>query len=140
MAALVSLSMLCMCRDVVPVVAFFRSHPDFVEDSALLSLSNLGGQWFIFLLLQEFGALAFAATMNVRQMGSVIVSYAAYHHPITRWQVVGLVLVFGTLLCRGLSDCFVALQSRTKGAALPEGAKARGAGDGEARMTARCEA
>merc|ERR1719356_642540 len=76
-----------------------------MADATLLSASAVGGQFFIYSLVKDFGALAFAATMNVRQVVSIIVSYATYHHSITGFQVLGLLAVFGALFyksCAGL--------------------------------------
>ena len=36
-------------------------------------------RFFIYSQIKEFGALVFAATMNVRQVVSILVSYAARH-------------------------------------------------------------
>merc|ERR1719240_1369578 len=77
--------------------AFIGRHPAFLVDASLLSASAVGGQWFIYSQVKEFGALVFAATMNVRQVTSILVSYATYHHAITFHQSCGLALVFGAL-------------------------------------------
>eukprot|EP00971_Amphidinium_carterae_P347918 6490199-Amphidinium_carterae.1 len=42
---------------------------------------------FIYSQIKEFGALVFAATMNVRQLVSIIVSYIKFGHAITPLQV-----------------------------------------------------
>ena len=39
----------------------------------------------------------FAATMNLRQVISILVSYATYHHTLNGLQAIGLLLVFGGL-------------------------------------------
>merc|ERR1719199_898456 len=64
-------------------VAFAAGHPGFVRDAATLSAAAVGGQWFIYSQVKEFGALVFAATMNVRQVVSILISYAHYGHSIT---------------------------------------------------------
>merc|ERR1719333_1789795 len=66
---------------------FAALHPSLCRDTFALSLSAVGGQWFIYSMVKEFGALAFAATMNVRQIASIIVSYIMYSKPITILQV-----------------------------------------------------
>merc|ERR1719426_158616 len=77
--------------------AFCAAHPAFMMDAGLLSGAAVGGQFFIYSMVKEFGALSFAATMNVRQVASIIVSYIVYSKPITLLQIGGLLLVFGAL-------------------------------------------
>jgi len=78
-------------------LAFCGAHPAFIMDASLLSGAAVGGQFFIYSMVKEFGALSFAATMNVRQVASIIVSYIVYSKPITMLQILGLCLVFGAL-------------------------------------------
>jgi adenosine 3'-phospho 5'-phosphosulfate transporter B2 len=82
--------------------AFCSAHPAFVLDASFLSGAAVGGQFFIYSMVKEFGALAFAATMNVRQVASIIVSYSVYSKPITFLQIGGLVLVFGALFYKSI--------------------------------------
>jgi len=85
---------------------FCRAHPVVWVDICTLSGSAVVAQWFIFSQVQEFGAVTFAATMNLRQMASVSGSYLFYHRSpssITVMQILGLVLVFGTLGTQSLS-------------------------------------
>jgi len=77
--------------------AFIGAHPAFLFDASLLSASAVAGQWFIYSQVKEFGALVFAATMNVRQVASILLSYVTYGHSITALQVLGLVAVFSAL-------------------------------------------
>merc|ERR1719420_2387688 len=78
-------------------LAFCTAHPAFVIDASFLSGAAVGGQFFIYSMVKEFGALAFAATMNVRQVSSIIVSYIVYSKPITFLQILGLLTVFVAL-------------------------------------------
>jgi len=84
-------------------LGFAASHPSFVWDSMTLSGAAVAGQWFIYSQVKEFGALVFAATMNVRQVVSILVSYAKYGHAITPLQILGLALVFGALFYKSIS-------------------------------------
>merc|ERR1719333_1789587 len=68
-------------------LAFCAAHPAFIMDASFLSAAAVGGQFFIYSMVKEFGALAFAATMNVRQVASIVVSYIMYSKPITILQV-----------------------------------------------------
>merc|ERR1719473_2114010 len=85
-------------------LAFCTAHPAFILDAGFLSGAAVGGQFFIYSMVKEFGALAFAATMNVRQVASIIVSYIVYSKPISLLQIGGLVLVFGALFYKSFSS------------------------------------
>jgi adenosine 3'-phospho 5'-phosphosulfate transporter B2 len=76
---------------------FIGANPAFGRDAIVLSAAAVSGQWFIYSMVKEFGALAFAATMNVRQMVSIIVSYCRFGHYITIAQILGLTAVFAAL-------------------------------------------
>lgn len=78
-------------------LAFCHRHPSFVMDASLLSASAVASQFFIYSQVKEFGALVFAATMNIRQVCSIIVSYIEYQNSISPLQSLGLFVVFGAL-------------------------------------------
>merc|ERR1719265_1500259 len=96
-SAFTSLSALIASGELMPSLAFCVQHPTFLKDSAILSASATTSQYFIYSQVKEFGALVFAATMNVRQVASILVSYSYYHHMITLQQAGGLLLVFAAL-------------------------------------------
>mmetsp|Transcript_113288 Transcript_113288/g.331114 ORF Transcript_113288/g.331114 Transcript_113288/m.331114 type:complete len:377 (-) Transcript_113288:61-1191(-) len=93
----VSVITLISSRTLFPAVAFAGSHGRFIVDAVLLSASAVGGQFFIYSQVKEFGALVFAATMNVRQVVSIIISYVTYKHHITLLQILGLLICFFAL-------------------------------------------
>merc|ERR1712039_965670 len=76
---------------------FCVAHPTLVMHATALSASAVGGQFFIYSMVKEFGALVFAASMNLRQVISILTSYWLSSHPIARLQAFALVIVFGTL-------------------------------------------
>lgn len=84
----------------ISVPSFFILHPAAAHDALCVSASAVGGQWFMFSQVKEFGALVFAATVNVRQMVSILISCAIDGHSINLSQVVGLFLVFTTLFLK----------------------------------------
>jgi adenosine 3'-phospho 5'-phosphosulfate transporter B2 len=88
--------------------AFAIAHPGFAQDSLTLSAAAVSGQWFIYSQVKEFGALVFAATMNVRQVFSILLSYAKYGHSITAAQVLGLFVVFAALFYKSFSGLLTA--------------------------------
>merc|ERR1719420_597978 len=84
-------------------LGFAAAHPSCAWDSMTLSGAAVAGQWFIYSQVKDFGALVFAATMNVRQVVSILVSYAKYGHSITEMQILGLAAVFGGLFYKSIS-------------------------------------
>lgn len=96
-SAVVSAGTLLVSGGSSKALEFISRHPAIMGDASLLSASAVGGQFFIYSLVKEFGALALAATMNVRQVLSILVSYMIYSHSISLMQVSGLIVVFGTL-------------------------------------------
>merc|ERR1719159_836068 len=84
-------------------IGFAAGHPAFVQDAMSLSAAAVAGQWFIYSQVKEFGALVFAATMNVRQVVSILISYAKYGHSITMLQILGLIVIFGALFYKSFS-------------------------------------
>jgi len=98
LSACVSAITLVVAGQFGPAIAFGNAHPQFWIDSVMLSASAVSGQFFIYSQVKEFGALVFAATMNVRQMVSIIVSYIRYGNPITGLQIIGLAIVFFALM------------------------------------------
>jgi adenosine 3'-phospho 5'-phosphosulfate transporter B2 len=93
----VSLVTLVTTGTLGPALSFAANYPELVWDTSLLSVSAVASQFFIYSQVKEFGALVFAATMNVRQVTSIIVSYVTYGHHITGLQVLGLLITFSAL-------------------------------------------
>jgi len=102
-SGLVSFITLCASGKLGTAFNFCGAHPALIGDAAILSASAVAGQWFIYSQVKEFGALVFAATMNLRQVISILVSYLTYKHPISGLQVIGLALVFLGLFYKSYS-------------------------------------
>mmetsp|Transcript_5370 Transcript_5370/g.15868 ORF Transcript_5370/g.15868 Transcript_5370/m.15868 type:complete len:354 (+) Transcript_5370:49-1110(+) len=81
---------------------FCTLHPQIVVDIVELCFTSIAGQWFIYSLVKDFGALILATTLVVRQVVSTLISYMYYRHLITPLQVTALAMVFGSLLTRSL--------------------------------------
>mmetsp|Transcript_93906 Transcript_93906/g.163084 ORF Transcript_93906/g.163084 Transcript_93906/m.163084 type:complete len:331 (+) Transcript_93906:95-1087(+) len=96
-SAIVSFVSLVATAVLMPALDFCGRHPGFIKDVLILQLSAVSSQWFIYAQIRGFGALVFAATMNVRQLISIIASNIQYDHIITTWQIVSLFLVFAAL-------------------------------------------
>merc|ERR1719443_2274173 len=124
-SAVTSVISLLITGGFAEALAFCFAHPRVMIDASILSGGAVGGQYFIYSMVKEFGALAFAATMNVRQVVSIILSYIMYTKPITNLQILGLVLVFGALSYKsfdGIQSAKEKEKERTK--LLEEGQKA----------------
>eukprot|EP00930_Biecheleria_cincta_P056628 TRINITY_DN42707_c0_g1_i1.p1 TRINITY_DN42707_c0_g1~~TRINITY_DN42707_c0_g1_i1.p1 ORF type:complete len:364 (-),score=51.21 TRINITY_DN42707_c0_g1_i1:82-1173(-) len=116
LSACVSLCTLVASGQLQPAVAFAMVHPAFGWDVTMLSTAAVASQVFIYSQVKEFGALVFAATVNMRQVISVLYSVAAFHHDVTKLQFVGLATVFVTLFYKS----FAALTDEpTKGEKMP---------------------
>jgi len=96
-SAVVSLSSFVLSGAAPGTIAFCFRHSDFVVQAMSLSAAAVGGQFFIYSQVKEFGALVLACTMNLRQVISIMTSYLLYGHSITFMQALGLVMVFGAL-------------------------------------------
>lgn len=80
--------------------AFAARHPMFIPDALMLSFSATFGQVFIYSTIFWFGALVFAATMNLRQLVSILVSVGYYSHPVTWLQWTGVAICFSGLFLK----------------------------------------
>mmetsp|Transcript_39568 Transcript_39568/g.73775 ORF Transcript_39568/g.73775 Transcript_39568/m.73775 type:complete len:353 (-) Transcript_39568:224-1282(-) len=96
-SAIVSMTTLLTGGGLWDAFNFISIHPTLMRDSVTLSISQVASQWFIYSQVKDFGAVVFAATMNVRQLVSIITSYIKYGHFITALQVVALCMVFAAL-------------------------------------------
>jgi len=105
-SAVISTATLLVSGKMTSAINFAIAYPSFLADGMMLSGAAVGGQWFIYSQVKEFGALVFAATMNIRQVVSILISYAKYGHSITLLQVGGLMVVFGALFYKSLAALY----------------------------------
>jgi len=96
-SALVSFCSMILSGTLQSALNFCWWHPFLIRDTAYLSVSAVSGQWFILSQVKDYGALAYAATMNVRQVVSILLSYATFGHVLSSLQVTGLAVVFAAL-------------------------------------------
>jgi adenosine 3'-phospho 5'-phosphosulfate transporter B2 len=117
-STITSVTSLLITGGFAEALAFCGAHPAFMMDVSFLSGAAVGGQFFIYSMVKDFGALCFAATMNVRQVASIIVSYLMYSKPISAMQIGCLVLVFSVLFYKSLRGIW---SSGEKARLLPAG-------------------
>eukprot|EP00434_Breviolum_minutum_P035824 symbB.v1.2.031725.t1/scaffold3703.1/size65852/4 len=118
-SAIVSIITLLSTGSLVTAISFCTKHPALLGDAMTLSVAQVSSQWFIYSQVKEFGAVVFAATMNVRQLFSIVTSYVEYGHYITGLQVVSLCLVFGALFFKSY-DGLMATSNREREPLVPK--------------------
>lgn len=79
---------------------FMIKFPHFILDAVLLSLCSACGQLFIFNTVSTFGPIVFVIISTVRQGLSVFLSCLIYHHEMNAVGVIGVILVFLSVLLR----------------------------------------
>jgi len=103
-SATVALGTLLLSGNLSIALSFCVAHPLFVTHATALSGAAVAGQYFVYSMVGEFGALILAATMNLRQVISILVSYIMYSHAISSLQVLGLLLVFAALFYKSYAS------------------------------------
>lgn len=81
-------------------IEFILEYPQFFLDCILLSIFSASGQLFIYSTIAAFGPLVFAIITTIRQGLSVLLSCIVYHHHVNGIGVIGLFLVFFSILLR----------------------------------------
>mmetsp|Transcript_71289 Transcript_71289/g.157689 ORF Transcript_71289/g.157689 Transcript_71289/m.157689 type:complete len:237 (-) Transcript_71289:163-873(-) len=99
----ISIVSLVLSGSLTKALSFSSDHPSFLPHAACLSMAAVAGQFFIMSQVKEFGALVLAATMNIRQVLSILISYIMYAHTINWQQFLGLALVFGALFYKSFA-------------------------------------
>lgn len=79
---------------------FMFAYPSFIMDTVILSICSASGQMFIFRTIEEFGPLVFVIISTIRQCFSVLLSCIIYGHKVNLLGVVGLFLVFFSVLLK----------------------------------------
>ena len=73
---------------------FLNEHSEITQHVLLLSLTSAIGQIFIFLTIQNFGALVFSLIMTTRQVVSIILSSLIFQHFLSYQSVFGIFIIF----------------------------------------------
>eukprot|EP01100_Stratorugosa_tubuloviscum_P012305 TRINITY_DN57_c0_g2_i2.p1 TRINITY_DN57_c0_g2~~TRINITY_DN57_c0_g2_i2.p1 ORF type:complete len:358 (-),score=132.58 TRINITY_DN57_c0_g2_i2:211-1284(-) len=96
-SACISFMMLLLSGELLPSFSFAIEYPAFMFNSLALSFCATAGQLVIYYSIKEFGALFFSTVMTTRQVVSILLSCIIYLHPLTIWQWLSALLVFGAL-------------------------------------------
>lgn len=110
-SALVSTCLLVF-GGMLPYSLAFLDHPGFASHVLMLSLSAAAGQYYIFSMVQSFGALALAAAMNARQVSTIFLSYLTQTQPLTWIQRMGLFILCFSLMMK--ASCSFILEPDVK--------------------------
>lgn len=78
-------------------LTFLYEHSDITMHVFLLSITSAIGQIFIFVTIQEFGALVFSLMMTTRQVLSILLSSIVFHHALSALNYMGIFLIFFAL-------------------------------------------
>uniref|UniRef100_A0A915D1H1 Adenosine 3'-phospho 5'-phosphosulfate transporter 1 n=1 Tax=Ditylenchus dipsaci TaxID=166011 RepID=A0A915D1H1_9BILA len=79
-------------------ISFIVTHSSVFRDCFLLSLGSALGQIFIYMTIEEFGPVVLSVMMTLRQIFSIILSSFYFSHPISLLGMLGLSIVFGSIL------------------------------------------
>lgn len=81
-------------------LSFMIKFPSFTLDIVILSLCSTCGQLFIYNTVSTFGPLVFVIISTIRQGFSVLLSCIIYHHYVSLFGAIGLILVFLSIFLR----------------------------------------
>ena len=81
-------------------IGFILQHIDFATHAVILSICSAIGQLFIFYTIATFGPLVFTLIMTTRQALSIILSCLVFGHELTIQAMLGVAIVFLSLLLR----------------------------------------
>jgi hypothetical protein len=126
-----SMLVLVAFRELVPSLVFCAEHPRFALDALSLSGASVTGAWFTVSMVKDFGALALAATMNVQQLLSILLSTWTYGHCVTLTQMLALGIVFLALSSQSAMDICLKLRDGLRLAG--EGKEGDKVGEGQER-------
>eukprot|EP00002_Diphylleia_rotans_P019794 TRINITY_DN3823_c0_g1_i1.p1 TRINITY_DN3823_c0_g1~~TRINITY_DN3823_c0_g1_i1.p1 ORF type:complete len:373 (-),score=92.55 TRINITY_DN3823_c0_g1_i1:386-1504(-) len=102
-SGIISLMGLLFSGQLWDAIAFIIRHPDMLNDALILSFSAVAGQFCITYTIKEFGALVYATVMTTRQFLSIFISCIFFVHPLSFWQWIGTIMIFGALYFQGFS-------------------------------------
>ncbi|KAI3461513.1 hypothetical protein Pfo_018176 [Paulownia fortunei] len=96
-SCMISFTGLILQGNLLMAIDFASRHNDCFMDIAILSTVATVSQFFISYTIRNFGALAFATVMTTRQLVSILLSCVWFAHPLSSEQLIGAVIVFGSI-------------------------------------------
>ncbi|KAL3829140.1 hypothetical protein ACJIZ3_017942 [Penstemon smallii] len=101
-SCMLSFTGLILQGNLLMAIDFVSRHNDCFIDVAILSTVATISQFFISYTIRNFGALAFATIMTTRQLVSILLSCVWFAHPLSSEQLIGAVVVFGSIYSKSL--------------------------------------
>lgn len=95
-AMFVIVGALCV-NEVTEFLSFVNRYPHVLYTIGLLTVANVIGQCFVYVILTTSGALACSYVTTVRKLFSILLSVIFFEHKIFVYQWVGLAVTFGVL-------------------------------------------
>lgn len=84
----------------VEAVDFMARHPLFIFHVAAMSITSAVGQLFIYFTIAKFGPVTFTIIMTVRQGFAIMLSCIIYHHSVSPFGLLGIILCFTAIFIR----------------------------------------
>ena len=75
-------------------IGFVSKYPEVLTDILLFGIASAAGQNFIFLTLQQFGALTLATITTTRKFFTILFSVILFGHSLFLQQWIGVFVVF----------------------------------------------
>ncbi|KAL6543847.1 UDP-galactose/UDP-glucose transporter 5B [Orobanche gracilis] len=96
-SCIISFTGLILQGNLFLAIDFVSRHNDCFIDIIILSTVATISQFFISYTIRSFGALTFATIMTTRQLVSILLSCVWFAHPLSAEQLIGAVIVFGSI-------------------------------------------
>jgi len=84
----------------VEAMTFMIRHPLFISHITVMSFTSAVGQLFIYFTIAEFGPVTFTIIMTIRQGFAIMLSCIIYHHSVSLFGLVGIVVCFTAIFIR----------------------------------------
>ncbi|KAL6074710.1 Adenosine 3'-phospho 5'-phosphosulfate transporter 1 [Balamuthia mandrillaris] len=96
-SAVISMIALLLSGTFFSAFQFAMTYPQLMFDALLLSFFAFTGKAAIYYTIKEFGSLIFSIVMTTRQFASMVLSSLIFLHPLTMYQWLGALIVFGII-------------------------------------------
>ena len=83
--------------DLQQTLHFMANDTRFLGGICLYVICSVSGQYFIYQMIKLANTILLTAVTNTRKIVTVVLSVLIFKHKITRIQIVGIIIVFGSL-------------------------------------------
>ena len=92
------ISINCVTFEFVPAFKFLWEHLQFAFDVIVWSLLSIGGQFFVYRMIKHFKQHILPFVISTRKIFTVLLSIIFYGHKTFWVQIVGILIVLGTVV------------------------------------------